>query len=130
MKEAYISFYLEGRDDRALKHDIDTEEIARMVVDGKGTIHELLMKAAKSAAEPHLVARKKRSWIEESDEEIKAAGGDSEEAYRHYIDGRIDELVYKLEVEVLEVLEELCGGESEEGEDEDGEDDEEGDDKE
>lgn len=133
MKQAYISFYLEGREDRALKHDIDIEEIAKQVVSGKGTIHELVHKAAKTAAEPQLAARKKRTWIEEFDEEIKLAGGDGDEAYRHYIDGRIDELTHRLEVDVFETIVDMCGGD---GEDEDGgddkeedDDDEEGDDK-
>jgi len=124
MKPTYATFYIEGREDRLLKHDIDTDEIARLVMNGKGTIHELLLKASKAAAEPLLVARKKRTWIEEFEAEIKTAGGDAEEAYRHYIDGRVDELAFSLEQEVVESLGEACGNEklSEKFSDEDDED--------
>jgi hypothetical protein len=133
MKPTYATFYIEGREDRLLKHDIDTDEIARLVMNGKGSIHELLTKAAKAAAEPLLVARKKRTWIEEFEDEIKTAGGDSEEAYRHYIDGRVDELAFSLERDAVEALGDACGSDAtkeegeadEEEEDEDDEDEEE-----
>lgn len=125
MKPTYAWFYIEGREDRSLKHDIDTDQIAKQVMDGKGSIHDLLVKAAKSAAEPLQVARKKRTWIEEFEGEIKEAGGDSEEAYRHYIDGRVDELVHRLDGDVVESLAELSGAETDGGDDDEDEDEEE-----
>jgi DNA polymerase III delta subunit len=125
MKPTYVTFYIEGREDRLLKHDIDTDEIARLVMNGKGSIYELLLKASKAAAEPLLVARKKRTWIEEFEAEIKTAGGDAEEAYRHYIDGRVDELAFSLERDAVEALAEACGsGTSGDGVDDEDEDDE------
>lgn len=134
MKAAYACFYLEGREDRVLRSDIDTEEIAQRVLDGKGDIHDLVKKAAAAAAEPLRIDRKKRRWIEDSADEIKAAGGDNEEAYNHYLDGRVDELVYRLESDVLEDIGALISDEDpdddEDVEDEEDEEDEpEGDDK-
>ena len=38
----YEFFYLEGREERALKADIDTTEIAKEVCEKGGSIHELL----------------------------------------------------------------------------------------
>lgn len=118
MTPAYVAFYLDGREDRLLKHDIDTVQVAEEVGDGKGSIHELLVKAATSAAEPLRVDRKKRSWLEEYADEIKEAGGDGELAYQHYIQGRIDEVVHRLDGDVVEELSEMNGDESDEDEDE------------
>ena len=122
MKSDYAYFYLEGRDDKRLRADIDTEQIARDVIAGKGLIYELVHKAVASAAEGHRVERKKRQWIEEYQDDINAAGGDGEEAYRHYLDGRIDELTHVLEGEVVDNMAELLGGEDD-GDEEDEEDD-------
>ena len=130
MQENYVVFYLAGRDDRLLKHDIDTEEIARLVLKGKGTIRELLVKAANSAAEPLRVARKKAGWTEEYADEIKEAGGDAEEAYKCYLEGRIDELAYSLEKDVIDELEVELGGDGDDEGDDDEDDDADGDDEE
>lgn len=125
LNPAYVAFYLDGREDRLLKHDIDTVQIAEEVGDGKGSIHELLVKAATSAAEPLRVDRKKRSWLEEYEDEIKEAGGDGELAYQHYIQGRIDEVVHRLDGEVVEELSAMHGEESDDDEDEDDDEDDE-----
>ena len=118
MKPAYVSFYLEGREDRLIKNDIDTDQIAEQVTAGKGTIHALLSAAATAAAEPLRVGRKKREWTEEFESEIKEAGGDQDEAYATYLQGRIDELAHRLEGDVVDAM-------HGEGEDEDGDADEE-----
>jgi hypothetical protein len=126
MKTEYAMFYLEGREERLIKADIDTADIAQSVVDGNGSIHELLRTAVSKAAEPLRVDRKKRQWIEDWEDEIAKAGGDKEEAYRHFCDGRIDELVFSLEAEVIEEMTTIVTGE--EPDDDDEEDDEEEDD--
>lgn len=130
MKSDYAFFYLEGRDDKKLRADIDTEAIAKDVLADKGSIHDLVRAAVSAAAEAHRVERKKRQWIDEYAEDIQAAGGDGEEAYRHYLDGRIDELTSMLESEVIEDMSALVGGDEEDDEDEDGdeEDEDDGDD--
>lgn len=124
MKADYVFFYLEGREAKRLKADIDTAVIAEQVAAGKGTIHELLHKAVSDAAKGLEVDRQKRRWLSDYEDEIKQAGGDGEAAYRHYCDGRIDELVYVLEPEVLECLDdEEDDADGDEGDD--GDDDEE-----
>lgn len=125
MKKEYVGFYLVGRDDRLIKNDIDTEDIAQAVLDGKGSIRELIVKAVSAAAEPLRHARKKANWIEEYEDDIKTAGGDKEAAYTHYIDGRMDELALSLERDVVDDLEALTGGDD--ADDDDDEDPEAGD---
>lgn len=120
MKEHYVPFYIEGREAKALKNDIDTMAIAEDVSAGKGTIHELLHKAATAIATAAGADRSKRTWLEENEDEIKAAGGDKDEAWAHYRDGRIDELVYQLEPDVIQDLDDPQGEDDDEGdEDED-----------
>jgi hypothetical protein len=125
MKSDYAFFYLEGRDEKRLRADIDTEAIAKDVLNDKGTIHELVHKAVTAAAETHRVDRKKRQWIEEYAEDIQSAGGDGEEAYRHYLDGRIDELTHTLEGEVVDDMTALIGGEDDEDDDDEDEEEDE-----
>lgn len=124
MKAEYAFFYLEGREAKLLKADIDTGAIAEKVMAGDGGIHELLHKAVSDAAKGLELDRQKRRWLADSEDEIKEAGGDGDEAYRHYCDGRVDELVYQLEPEVLEDIGVEIGdeeGEDDDEEDEDGE---------
>lgn len=130
MKADYVFFYLEGREAKPLKADIDTAVIAEQVLADKGTPHDLLHKAVSDAAKGLEVDRQKRRWLADYEEEISSAGGDGEEAYRHYCAGRVDELVYRLEPDVLEDLDEDADdGDEEDEDDEDGGDDEgEGDD--
>lgn len=128
MKEAYASFYLEGRDDRLLKSDIDVDDIAEQVIAGKGSIHELLVKAATAAAEPLRVDRKKRQWLEDFEDEIKEAGGDAEEAYGTYLSGRIDQLVSQLDDDVVAAMSLELGGEEDDEDEEDDDEEDEGDD--
>lgn len=123
MKESYAPFYIAGRADRLIKSDVDTEEIAALVLKGNGSIHELLVKAVTEVAAPLRVDRKKKAWYEEYEDEIKEAGGDQEEAYRHYLQGRIDELVFQLEPEVLDELEISLGGDPDGDEEHDEDDD-------
>lgn len=130
MKQAYAYFYVLGREERALKNDIDTEQIANHVLDGKGTIHELTRAAVEKAADALRVDRKKRVWLEEYSDEISEAGGDGEEAYNHYVDGRIDTTTSDLEEQVFEDLaEEVAPGDGQEDGEDDDEDEEEGDDE-
>jgi hypothetical protein len=124
----YAFFYLEGREERLLKADIDTHEIAKKVVVDGGSIHELLHAAVTRAAEPLRVDRKKRQWIDDYEDDIKAMGGDSEHAYDHWIEGRIDELVSSLESEVIDEMTAIVHGDEDEDEGGD-EDEDEGDDE-
>lgn len=124
MQASYAFFYIEGRDEKLLKHDIDTEEIAKAVLAGKGSIHELAHKAATTAAEPLRIDRKKNLWMDNYEDDIKTAGGDTEAAYEHYLAGRIDELTTRLETEIVsDITVEACGDEDGDDEEEDDDDD-------
>lgn len=115
MNADYAFFYLAGREAKLLRTDIDTAAIAEQVLAGKGDIHALLHKAVSDAAKGLEVDRQKRRWLADYEDEIKEAGGDNDVAYRHFCDGRIDELVYQLEPEVVEDIGDEIGG----GEDDD-----------
>lgn len=134
MKEAYAYFYVLGREDRAFKNDIDTEALAKRVLDGKGTIHEVALEAATAAASSLRIDRKRKLWLEEYGDEIAKAGGDGEEAYQHYLDGRIDTVTAALEDEIFDDLADRVAPEDNKGddddEDDDGEDEEDDDDDE
>jgi hypothetical protein len=119
MDADYAFFYLEGREAKVLRADIDTAAIAEQVLAGKGGIHELLHKAVSDAAKGLEVDRQKRRWLADYEDEIKDAGGNGDSAYRHYCDGRIDELVYQLEPEVVEDIGIEIGGEETGAEDDD-----------
>lgn len=126
--ESYAFFYALGRDAKTLKHDIDTEAIAERVVKGEGSVYELCLDAATNEAKPLQNDRKRRAWFEENAEAITQAGGDKDEAYKHFCQGKIDELAGELDVEVTEVLvEDLLESEEDDEEDDcDDEDDKEG----
>ncbi len=121
LSDKYLLFYLEGREAKMLKADIDTEAVAEEVEAGKGSIHELLHKAVSDAARAEGVDRAKRRWIAEYEDEIKDAGGDGELAYQHYVAGRVDELVHRLDGEVVDFL---AGDEDDDEEEEEGDEDE------
>lgn len=133
LDRAYIAFYLDGRDERLLKHDIDAEELAKKVLDGKGSIHAVTLAAATEASTA-LVA-KKRQWCRDHDDEIQACGGDADKAHAHYVQGKIDEVVDTLEPTVLEEITATLDedddeeDEGDEGGDDDDDDDEDDDDQ-
>jgi hypothetical protein len=125
MIEAYAYFYVEGWNEKPLKNEIDTEVLAQKVLDGKGTVHELCVEAAKNAAKPLEMGRRKKDWLDDYDEAIKTAGGDKDAAYQHYLDGRIDALAAELTNEVMDDIEDAVGeddGEGDEDEDDDPDD--------
>ena len=126
--KAYALFYIEGREEKILKNDIDTAQLAEKFLDG-ADLRTLCIDAARVAAKPLEVGRRKKDWIEDSKEDIDEAGGDADKAYANYLEGRVDELASDLESDVIEDLTAMISGEDDEdGEDE--EDDEEDDDKE
>lgn len=124
LKEPYAIFYAEGRSEDSLDNDIDTEAIAADVVNGKGSPYELCLAAATTAAATLQTGNERREWLEENDIAIKSAGGDKEEAYKHYCAGRIDELASELEDEVTEILcEDLLEGDDEDDDEEEDDED-------
>lgn len=122
LSKSYALFYAMGRDEKALKNDVDTEAIAERVINGDGAPFELCLEAATDTAKPLQADRKRRVWFEEHAEEITAAGGDKDEAYKHFVQGRIDELAGELEAEVAADLIVLALGDDDEDEDDDEDD--------
>ncbi len=129
LQPGYAFFYLEGREERTLKADIDTTEIAKKMCEDGGSIHERLHEAASKAAQSLFVDRKKRQWLEDFEEDIKTAGVDPDQAYAAWCEGRVDELVFTIEGEVVEEMNAFLHGDEEDDADED-DDDEDGDDDE
>lgn len=104
LKKPYIMFYLEGREADSLQHSIDEADLAELVIDGKGMPYEVALAAAQKVASEHASGVRKTKWIGQSRPEIKEAGGDADEAYRHYLLGRTDALALDLESEVVELM--------------------------
>lgn len=131
MKADYAWAYLAGREERLIKNDIDVEQLAEQVLEGKGTVHEVTRAAVSAAAKGLAVDRKKRDWITDYDEEIKGSvGSDSNTAYEHYLEGRIDELTSRLEDEVVVAIGDIVVDDGEDDEGGEGDDDEPDDDAE
>lgn len=100
----YWDFYIEGREARGLKHDIDIDDVAEKLRPGGATLRDAILAACDAAAKPLDSGKSKRTWIAERTEDIAEAGGNAEEAYRAWLKGRIDELAYMLEPEVINAL--------------------------
>jgi hypothetical protein len=127
LKSEYMMFYVNGRGEDVFDDDVDTDDLADKVMAG-ADLRETIAKVADSIAAPLLHDKEKREWIAENKTEITEAGGDAEEAYRHYLEGRKDQYAHALEDDIVEAMFE----EDEENEDdaeEDDDDDEEDDDE-
>jgi hypothetical protein len=123
----YWDFYVEGREARTLKLDrIYPEDIANKLRAGETTLRDAILAACESIALLSVSSGSKRTWISRHEAAIAEAGGDAEAAHMAWIRGRIDELAYVVEPEVISALsdeeEELL---SDSDDDEDGEDGEE-----
>lgn len=110
MKAAYMPFYLEGVADEEDTEDLsgdeslDVESLAKRALAGPDDVHTVISNAVKALAAPMEHGTDKRDWIADHKDEIKDAGGDADEAYRHYCKGCIDEAVLELTNEVIEEM--------------------------
>ena len=122
-------FYLEGREERALRNDLSEAHIAAQVrKQSIASPREVIMAACEKVGELFDTGRVKRKWLADHGEEIKAQGCDGEKAYHAWMRGRIDELAYSVESNVLaEMAEEGSGSAAEAGYGEDDSDDDEDD---
>lgn len=125
----YMLFYLFGREAEALDDDdIDVDDLADKMMEGT-PVHEVCAKVAESVAAPLEHDRTKKEWIAENRADIDEAGGDANEAYRHYVQGRKDQFAYELEEDVVQAaFEEDPDEDDDDEEDEDDDDDDESDD--
>lgn len=116
--DEYLPFYCQGRAERRLlKHDISESDLVEVI--SKGTpLRRAIEEACERVATPFQTGKSKRLWLLENADDV--AGLDPDLAYKAFLQGRIDELAYVLEPDVVGAL-----GEDEDGEDEDGEEEEE-----
>lgn len=125
MNAKYLGFYLDGREAKLLKHDIDVDELADKICQTGESPHQVLRRAVEDASKALNHDRMRRQWLRDNEEEIKEAGGSDQEAWDHFLMGKVDELIYNLEPALMEALEEAVFGEDggeDEGDDEDDED--------
>ncbi len=104
------NFYLMGREERRLiKHEIDLVGAAEKFVaetgpqdgeDGEPGWRSWLKEACGEAAKS-VSTRSKNEWLRENAEALTASGMTESYAYAWYIAGRVDELYYALEEELI-----------------------------
>lgn len=123
LNKSYLPFYLEGRNAKPLKHELDVAELANQVLKGESP-PKVALAAVMTAAEPLYATRHRARWVGKHEAGIATAGGDADAAYRHFVQGRLDELAAEIDALICEELE----GEEDADEDNDEEDDEEEDD--
>lgn len=122
----YLEFYLDGRDERILKNQIDLGVIAhRLQEPDPPSLRDAVYAAAESVGAAHVSGRTRRKWIDEHSEAIAKADGDGDGAYAAWLQGRVDELAFKLESQIVETLGELLPSQGDGGEDDDDDGDEE-----
>lgn len=123
LKADYMPFYLEGREEKTIKNDIDVDKLAERCLAGENP--RTVVVAAVSGLRTQLEHdKRKKVWLETFTSEIAEAGGDGNEAWRHYCTGRVDELEHALEADVIEAMaDELDDGEDDDEDDEDGDED-------
>jgi hypothetical protein len=122
IQEEYWTFYLDGRVYRTLKNDIDPGDLAaRLMVPNGKSLRDTVMAASRAVAAPLESGKTKQRWIAEHDADIKAAGGDADAAFKAWLEGRVDELAYVLEPDVLAAM----GEDDDDDDDRDEDDDEE-----
>lgn len=118
----YWSFYLEGRQAKLLKGDIDAEELAQSLLDDRTqSMRDVITAACTKAVVTLDGSKARRKWFAAHDD---VAPLTQEEAYKAYCRGRAEELAYSLEVEVVEYLDALTGEDDGDGDGEEDEEDE------
>jgi hypothetical protein len=117
----YWQFYLDGRrEGRLLKHDIAEDALVEEMVRTGASFRNTISAACGRAAAPLESGKIKKRWVTDHENAIRIAGGDADLAYSSYLQGRVDELGYALEQDVVDAMEQHFGDEDEdEDEDED-----------
>lgn len=132
LERKYMDFYLDGRraGSKAFDPDIDLDLVADRILEKGETPHQALLEMVTDAAKHLEVGPERKAWIDKHRREIQ--GLDADTAYRHYVQGLIDDSVAELDVDddegqegILCALDAALDEQSEEDEDEE-EDDEPG----
>lgn len=128
MKREHVLFYAMGREADALDEgDLDVDDILDKIEDG-ADLRETIQAVVVTLAAPLAHGTEKKEWLAEHREEIAEAGGDSEEAFRCFMKGRMDQHSHELETEVVERM--LADDDDDEDEEDEEEEEEETDEEE
>ena len=131
------SFYLDGRGEKLLRHDLSDAELAKEVMASDQPPRVAILAACQAVAAPLLVGKARAKWVVSNQDRLD--GMDAKTAYEAWVNGRIDELAYALEADVLgeislqfeaeEEEDDHLGDADEEDDDDDDDEDEEDDDE-
>lgn len=125
MKDPYMQCYLAGRHD-AFEGEIDIEKLmtdSASTATGKAKLRDECLTVATKLINKEMDAKAKMQWIKDNLDEIREMGGDTEKAYRLYVQGRSDQLAHDLEVEVIGAMDDGVEDDDDEDEDEDSDSD-------
>lgn len=136
---AYWPFYLEGRAEKLLKHQISESDLVDQLLSERNikSLHEILNDACQNTAKPLENGKVRREWIDAHENDVRETvpptlmATRTDDAFLAWLQGRVDELYYALTPCVVEELQERFAGDDEEDDEEDendDDDDEEGDD--
>ena len=130
MKDPYFDSYMSGRFDQ-YDGEINLDELVDRMMAGVTPIRDISIAAAKIAIATEMDPSVKVQWIRDNLDEITAMGGDTEKAYRLYMQGRIDGLSHQLEADIINSIDEQeDDGDDGDQDDEDDDDDDDDDDDE
>lgn len=136
IKREFWIYYMMGRSEKRLLKTDTTEDdlVTAILAPDAEPLRDVLLEVCRNAAKPLETGKTKRKWLEDHREEI--GSDDPEEAYKAWLHGRVDELAYALEGDVITALglevEGSEGGDEEtetDGEEEGGDEDEDEDDE-
>lgn len=105
LNKMYLGLYIQGRNAKPLRHNFDAEKLGQEVILKGETPPVVAARAAEKAAARFTTDRYSKAWRLEHADEIAEAGGDEVEAYRHFLQGRTDELAGELDALICEQLE-------------------------
>jgi len=105
-KDPYFRCYTEGQLDQ-FDGDIDIDPLVERVLANPMTIIEVSMTASKIAINAEMDATTKAQWILDNAGELRQMGGDTEKAYRLYVQGRIDALAINVAQDIVHLMQDL-----------------------
>lgn len=124
----YMVFYLDGREARRPRLDIDINKVAEAVL-AENKLRDVLHRIVHE--ELTITPKQKRRWLTENSGQVESVGCTEDEAWTAYITGVEDECVFTLESKVIDAMTSIVDeedGPTLGGDDDDDDDDEEDDD--
>lgn len=119
----YLTFYLQGREDVAeggVEAEFDLEALAEQVLAG-GDIFDTTRKAASKALAYLETTTDQREWVDENHADLDDLDLNPDTAYKAFSAGRVDEVRYLIEADLVAELLEMDADDDGEGEGEDSE---------